>query len=273
MIHSPLKSVTIVMLAVQIASLCDPLTVATTHASPAASGNATTALRSVTAAFLYDPDAASFQVVPAPTLAEQFAASFLAFDGASSPGDETARVPRAVSAILTPIVTPYGPVWVDAAAMEPLTAESSAQSEATRAPGIAATSETTAGPDLNPFMIGAAPSAASAYGPQTAPANSDLGAGKPEAIPDNEPDRGEDAPAPATESKAPSSATTAAALNAHPEAAGATAIHRSSRSSFWMWTGSAVVVGLFVAGMSHDLSNDKSPPPEPQSLPDFPDAP
>jgi hypothetical protein len=44
------------------------------------------------------------------------------------------------------------------------------------------------------------------------------------------------------------------------------------RPSWWIWTGTAALVGLFVAGLSYDLSHDDRPPRIPD-LPWFPNAP
>jgi hypothetical protein len=82
------------------------------------------------------------------------------------------------------------------------------------------------------------------------------------------PEKERDEEAIATQSATAS--TTLAVSN--PEAAGAVT-YRKPRTSLWAWAGSAALVGLFVAGVSNDLSKDKGPPPEPQPLPDFPDAP
>jgi hypothetical protein len=244
------KLASIVMIAAQVASLCDGWTLATAHASPPrrgpAHGAAATpsalairtpdaelyaasfaalATRSVTSLFLADVAAHGFQVEAARPLAEWFAQPFRQPRSAPSTLDVTARVPQSVIALMTPIITPCGPVWVKADAIDAEIAAVDAE-----------------------------------------PTQSDP---TPAPIPDNEPASEEDEPAPA-----PQSAGTVRkpALVAQPEAAGAVVLRRS-RKSAWMWTGSAVLLGLFVAGFSHDLSNDPAPPPEPESLPDFPDAP
>jgi hypothetical protein len=47
----------------------------------------------------------------------------------------------------------------------------------------------------------------------------------------------------------------------------------SRAAAWWVWTGSAALVGLFIAGFAHDLSNETGPPPEEPELPYFPDTP
>jgi hypothetical protein len=58
-----------------------------------------------------------------------------------------------------------------------------------------------------------------------------------------------------------------------PHTAGLTERKRSTGRSWWVWTGSAALVGLFVAGFAHDLRNETGPPPEEPELPYFPDTP
>lgn len=48
----------------------------------------------------------------------------------------------------------------------------------------------------------------------------------------------------------------------------------AKKSTWWVWTSSAALVGLFIAGFAHDLSHEKGrASEEPTGLPNFPDTP
>ena len=84
-----------------------------------------------------------------------------------------------------------------------------------------------------------------------------------------EKDEGEEADTVAT-STAPEDRLARASI---PAAGAASAKRSQRRSSLWAWSGSAVLVGLFIAGFATDIAHEKGSPEGPEALPYFPNTP
>jgi hypothetical protein len=81
----------------------------------------------------------------------------------------------------------------------------------------------------------------------------------------------DDAPAPAAAGEAAAGAPAETALPSPALAESDLGAARSHRGSWWVWAGSAALLGAFLAGFAYDLAND--PTSESNELPYFPDTP